>query len=325
MIVFTALCCVVQAVAQEGAPPADKDQSGVLSSMSGMVDGAQKTATERFNQFVFQIDDFFGAGQEVGDVNQSWVRFRIGVLQPPDQETKLRGTVKLRLVFPRAEQRFRLLLSTEEDDSSANRPDADADARVDAEEGRDVSLALRFIRTARESGGVNFDIGLRSQDGRPLLFARLSSSYEASLGAGWTGRGSNNLYQYSRSGYEDKLTFDLRRPLFERGSVFFRTNTAFNWRKGRKGASIGETLGVYAKVSPRTALALEVLAGYNTALAAEEVERYVGTQLRLRFRQNVWRPWFYYELWPSVGWPSSNGYTRAYGALVRIEFIIGQR
>lgn len=323
-LIMVSIASAGSALADDDPPTVNDKKRGYLLQVSSMVDNAQKRATEQFKQFVFQIDDFFGTGQDTGDVNKSWARFRFDARKPPDATGKLRASVKLRLVLPRSEKRFRLLLSTEEDNTLSDDTDSAQQAQLQGDETQDVSLALRFVRSARKSGSVNFDIGTRSRDSSLQLFARLNTAYEKDIWTNWTGRVGNSLYHYSKSGYENKLSFDLQRPIPVSRPVFFRSNTAINWRKGSKGASIGETLGIYTELSRRTALVVELSAGYSTALNEDQSARYSGTELQLRFRQNIWRPWFYYEIWPSVGWPSTNDYERAYGVLLRVEFVIGQ-
>ncbi len=302
------------------------DQAGVLSSVGGAVDGVQQQASERFNRFVIQLDDFFSADEAPGEVNKSWARLRLDTIENSQQDLNFKASVKLRIVLPRAQQRFRLLLSSDDDgqsDSDGGASDVNSVSGNQSED-RNVSLALRFIRTARKSSSLNFDLGVRARDQKVQLFARISATNRQELGSGWTSRISNDWFHYSSSGYENKLRFDFRRQLFVRGAVFFRTSTGFNWRKGRKGAGIGETLGVYSELSPTSALAVEALASYSTALNGENLRRYEGAELRLRFRQNIWRPWFFYEVWPTIYWPSTNDYEPVYGGLIRIEVVIGQ-
>ncbi|MBX2838794.1 MAG: hypothetical protein KTR35_18185 [Gammaproteobacteria bacterium] len=309
------------ALAQESA--SEDDESSIFTNVGSFVDSAQQSATDRFNNWVLQVDDFFGGDQSVSGINQSWARLRIDAVQPGAEDTKIRGTVKLRLVLPRSEQRFRLLLSTEDEDASSSDPSRAGTANANARDDQDVSFALRFIRSARTSGSLNFDVGARIRDDKGQAFGRINSSWKSTTESGWHSNLTNNLFYYSSSGYENRLRFDLRKPWFGSEKVFFRTSTNFNWRKGRKGAAISETLGLYGQINPRTALAGEAIFEYSTALNEDATDRYHGSELRLRLRQNVWRPYFYYEIWPSVSWPSINGYKKAYGGLIRVEFVIG--
>ena len=177
---------------------------------------------------------------------------------------------------------------------------------------------------APASRAVSTSISVRAcATAPPQVFGRINTSALGELSSKWTGRVVDNFYYYSKSGYENKLAFDFRRTLFDSETVFFNSATAFEWQEGRKGARIGETLGLYFNVSERMFIAVEAGAGYTTSLNGDESDRFYGSELRVRLRHNVWRPWFFYEFWPAVGWPASNGYERAFGALFRIEIEVG--
>ncbi len=345
MLGLLELCLVVSDVQAQGQevgtvrqPAAERQKAGrsarqpsrsslaravnVITGVPDMVDGAQAQATNQLNRFVYQLDDFFGAGIAVEDEHQSYGRIRLDSDRQVGEQHEFDGTVKLRVVLPRSEQRFRLLLSSEDDDDSLANTTA-AGGEVDAEKQQNVSLALRFIRTAKENGSLNFDLGARMRDGDPQVFFRTNGSIKGDLSAGWSGRLVDNLYYYSKSGYENKISLDLRRSIYGNETLFFNSYTGFEWEQGRTGARIGATLGLYSNISDRMFIALEALAGYSTSLSEGESDRFSGSELRVRFRHNVWRPWFFYEIWPAVGWPSSNEYERAWGTLFRVEIEVG--
>ena len=46
-------------------------------------------------------------------------------------------------------------------------------------------------------------------------------------------------------------------------------------------------------------------------------------QLQIRYRQQAWRPWFYVEFWPIVGWPEERDYDTVLGARIRLEVNLG--
>ena len=309
----------------EKGGPAD-EEPGLFGRMGEAVDSTRDRASERFTDFVSSVDGFFADGTDSAISNESWARIRVEAVKPGGESLGFDGTVKLRVVLPQAQQRFRLLFSSEDDEVSGVGEDGVARSpRIESESGgQDVSLALRFIRTARATSRVNFDLGLRQRQGLIQLFGRLNTVAESEIGGGWSGRAANSFYYYAKSGYEDRLRLDLSRPLLGRENVYFRTSTGLDWLKGLKGASFSETIGLYGDLGERTAIALEGLAGYSTAVN-EGVPRFRGTQIRVRFRQSVWRPWFFYEVWPSVAWPSSTDYEQVWGGLLRVEVILGQQ
>ena len=44
---------------------------------------------------------------------------------------------------------------------------------------------------------------------------------------------------------------------------------------------------------------------------------------QVRFRQQVWRPWFYVELWPIVAWPQERDYDTILAGRLRLEINLG--
>lgn len=312
-----------QAVEEEKARASETEEEriGVVERSIVIVDDAQRVASERFGSFMGQVDGFFSnAGSDDDAVsNSSWARIRIDGVRANDEDFELKTSVKLRAVLPRTERKLKLLISTEDDDS-----DRAGDAQ-DVGGDSDASLALRFIRSARDKSDVNLDIGVRQRDGDIQYFGRLNLRFSLDLDENWMASAANSYYHYSKSGYENTLSFDFRRELFSRESVYFRTFTAFDWEKDHKGAKIGHTSGIYWQLDDQRSIAFEGLANYHTAINPGVTDRFVGHQFRVRWRHNVWRPWFFYEVWPSVAWPSVTKYRQANGILLRAEFIIGQQ
>ncbi|MFK7994967.1 MAG: hypothetical protein AB8B87_12565 [Granulosicoccus sp.] len=306
----------------ERQPIPDYERLGVMRRSIVIVDDAQRAASERFGSFMGQVDGFFSnAGSNADAVsNGSWARIRIDGVRANDEDFELDPSLKLRAVLPRTERKLKLLISTEDDD--ALEP---GEVQSQSSQGnQNVSLALRFIRTARANSDVNIDIGVRQRDGAVQFFGRLNSRYTLDLGRKWVAKAANSYYYYSKSGFENRLSFDFRRLLYAKDNLFFRTYTDFSWEKGQKGSIISHTTGLYWQVSDRRSVALEGLASYHTSINTGISDRFRGHEFRIRWRHNVWRPWFFYEIWPSVSWPSSTGYRQANGFLLRVEVMIGQ-
>ncbi|MFK8076813.1 MAG: hypothetical protein AB8B84_09535 [Granulosicoccus sp.] len=310
-------------------PPKQADDEGVglVQKATGYVDGAQRQASESFNNFMIQVDDFFGdatASDNVVD-NRSWARIRIDAKKPADEKIDIKPSLKLRVVLPQTERRFKLLFSTEEDDTDVQGDSVGRASSGPGDGNQNASFAIRFIRSARSKGKLNLDLGIRQRDSDLQFFTRLNTGINRDFGEYWTAGVSNSYYYYNKSGFEDKLSFTFRRAQFYTEELVFRSFTEFNWRKGRRGSFIGQTLGVYTQFGERKSLAFELIAGYHTSLNEGIEERFRGHEFRFRWRHNVWRPWFFYEFWPSVSWPATSDYEQSYGALLRVEMVIGQR
>jgi len=303
----------------------EKPEPGTLSRAGSLVDEAHGNISDRFSRFIVQIDDFIGAGESGEKLNTSWARVRVETVKPGAEDLKFAATVKLRVVLPQSQQRFRLLVSSEDDDDSSSAANSDAAQReqIASEDNNNVALALRFIRTAKDRFRLNYDVGARIKDDKAQLFGRFIVGYKKESILGFTNTLTNNLTYFSASGYQNSFRIDSRRTFFDRESLYFRNTIELSWLEGNSGAGIGETMGFYADLGKRRALALEGITGYATSLNEGIEDKYRGAELRIRYRQNIWRPWLYYEIWPSVSWSSSNDYEMAYGGLFRVEVTLG--
>ena len=313
---------------------AEEEEQGLVDKASDYVvkatdyiDSAQGRATIGFGAFMTQVDGFFSdAATNQGALdNDSWARIRLDTQAIEGGILEMDPSVKIRVSLPNAERRFKLLLSTEDDDTGSVGDNVGGAQVSTVSNNQNASAAIRFIRSARSNGNADVDIGVRQREGDVQYFGRLSLGYRTKLKRRWDFSASNSYWHYNKSGFENRLTFDFRRVLYYEEDFYFRSFTEFNWRKGKKGAIAGQTVGLYTKFGDNRALALEALASYHTALNEGIDDRYRGHEFRIRWRHNIWRPWFFYELWPSVSWPSDYDYERLYSLLFRLEMTIGHR
>lgn len=291
-----------------------------IPANAGLVDRAHIMVSRGFRKFFHRIDGFFSDGGPSVQGNQSWARVRVDTIKSAAVIPRSRASVKLRVVLPRTEQRLRLLFST--DDEQVQSTTSQGSEITDADD-NGFSLALRFIRKAKEEDLVNFDLGTRYRDSRAQLFGRINLLYRHDLRWGFRSSFRNSFYYFTSSGFENKFRYDIKRPLNESESMFFRGSTELRWREDQRGTLVGETVGVYTDIDANRAVAVEALASYTTELNDEQTEKFLGAEVRLRFRHNIWRRWFYYEIWPTLRWSPVNDYEPSLGGLFRLEVILG--
>lgn len=290
--------------------------------LSGLFDRTHTLFNQKFKKMFHQIDEYFGNGQQVTRSNQSWARIRIDTIKSAVDDPQIKAAIKLRVVLPRAEKRFRLLFSTEDEQTSSLSESQSTQASESDDE--EFSLALRFIRQARDNGTINFDLGTRYRERKAQIFGRVNLFYAHELGWNFRSNFSNSFYYYSASGYENKFRYELIHPVKRFDSVLFRGSTELVWRDGRRGTLIGETVGLYADIDDNRSVAVEGLGLYTTALNDQQTDNFLGAEFRIRFRHNIWRRWFYYEVWPTMSWESVNNYAAAFGGLFRVEMVLGK-
>ncbi len=292
---------------------------GELGAIEQRIDQVHKDASELLNGFASQIDNYFSDGLVDNKINNTSATLRFDFSDPDDGDFSANAKIKLRLVLPRSEKRIRLLFDVDEED-------AEDDTRrfTITDEEQDVSLALRFVRQAQEHLSFNVDVGARRFEQRFQSFARLRLASTREKENNWSYKLSNDLRQYYSSGYVNQLRLDFWRRTKPGSSTVFRTSSSSRWQRNEPGARIDQTVGVYRELNQRSLLAFEMLAGYNTS-PEEGRAHYEGHRARIRYRRNAFRPWMYFEIWPSISWLTENNNRTKLGLLMRTEFRFGQR
>ncbi len=323
-VIYTALVIGV-AVCSNSNLMAESDQTPVVvESPTVAIDSAHKGASKLLNGFASQIDNYFADEIDTDKANDTSATLRVDFADPSHGDISANAKLKLRLVLPRSQRRVRLLLDVDDEDIDDNSRSSSAQSLSSTDEDRSLALALRFIRKVREGASVNIDIGARRHEQKFQTFARLRTSAETTSENGWSSKINNDLREYYSTGYWNRLNFDFWRYTREGSSTVFRTSTSFKWQRNHAGARVDQTIGVYKELSRESLLAFEALAGYNTSPANESESYYEGHQLRLRYRRNAFRPWFHFEVWPSISWLSGEDSDPKIGGLIRTEVRFGK-
>ena len=300
---------------------ADKPIEEDKPSEETVVDQVHRTMSTRLTDFMGQVDGFFSKNESLSTVNDSWLRIRLQAAYLEDEDLEPKGNIKLKLVLPSTEKKLRLLLSTDEDDTRQSESFENNAATAESSDG-DVAFALRFLKKAVDNNSLKFDLGAKIRDRKALAFVRVGGFSRNQVSKNWWGTLTNNTIFYSNSEYDIQIAAQFDRNTDSKKKVQFSSTTQFTWERSFKGVQIQEVAGFYRNYGARTTLALEALLTVATAPRTGQ-KRFRGGVLRFRMRQNAFREWFYYELWPSINWSAENNYKAAFGMMVRAEVVIG--
>lgn len=284
------------------------------------IDNAHKGASDMLHDFASQLDNYFGEEISTTVVNNTKATLRLDLTDPVDGDFETTAKFKLRLVLPRSQQRMRLLLDVDEEDEDSS---SAIDTLPDDELDRAFSFAFRFIRNISDRTRFNVDVGARRFEQRFQTFARLRVSTKYNNEEGWSHNINNDLRQYYSSGYANRTSFNFWHNIDQNPSLLFRASTSFNWQKNSSGVQIDQSVGIYKSLRQRSLLAFEVLAGYNTS-PDNGANHYGGHTARIRYRKSIFRPWFHYEIWPSVSWFTEDNSGPKFGGLIRTEVQFGK-
>ncbi len=310
-------CAPQSAIAQAAAEPAAGDEE-----TSSMVDRSYDSVDNLVQSTVRQIDGFF-----VNDEHSTFtdrktrIRVRLNTDYVQHHGWEVSPKVKLHLVLPGMNDRLRLVMN---DDQGA-----DVDQASPNDEEND--LALRWIGRQNAKRGYSFDLGFRIKSGDFDPFVRVNAGFEYDLPGKWVGQSTNRLYYYSKTGFRNDF-----RQYFNRGindDLLFRSRTRLQYfEENEENPYIEQKFSLFHSWSDTRKLAYEALyrklSVEDSPFDDDEIidtgnGYYSHYQLQVRYRQQAWRPWFFVEFWPIVGWPEERDYDTVLGARIRLEVNLG--
>ncbi len=264
------------------------------------------------------LDSFFGNQRFASELNKSYVRFRYNVLLEEHSPMVRKPDLEVRIVLPQLKEKTHLVFSgrpNEGPDFSALQSNTQSDQVTTGEE-RNVSAAVHqtFLDTAQQ----NFILkaGMRLHKTRPVV--TLGPRYRVLFKLDkWNLRLIEDVVWTSNGGWNSKSTVDLERPLPH--GLFFRTSNEWIWTEHVKGYVYGLSFSVGQPLNPWKAIDYEWINVFHTRPVNELAE----VDLRVRYRQRLWRDWFFFEVAPQYRFPRDHAFKATPGILFRIDMIFG--
>lgn len=260
------------------------------------------------------FDRFFGDERE-DNVASTLVRV-IPQVQYSDRDfTDVTARVRARFNLPHLKDRFNLVVNEEDAAQQGLLPGEEArPARDNAAAGEGASAALRYLVRLAGQSGADFDIGLRARlkflararyyrtwNHSPTLQTRFTQSVYFLDGEGW---GETSLHEVERMVAADMLV-----RLATQGTLS-QSVDGFEWREG---------VQLYRQLDRDRAIS------WGVAMQVDSNPAWQATSYAtsVRYRQRIFRPWFFYEVEPFVDWIREDRFNSNPGIAFRVEVWIG--
>lgn len=303
----------------------ESEENKVPETSESRVDWLYAKATDWFQGGVSRVDRFFVTDEYATHAdNQSRLRLRLNTDYIEHHGWDVGVNVKLHLVMPGLNNRVRLVMNDADDDD---------DTATQASDSTDESdIAFRWIGLRSDRFSLSYDLGARIKDSDLAGFGRINAALRYPLFRKWTGATTNRLYYYSDTGVRNDLRQYFDRQIDDR--LLFRSRSRIQYfEENDYNPTFEQKFTLFHKLSERNALAYEALferyAEEDSLFDDDEIivplqDNYKSYSLRVRYRTNVWREWFFLEFWPIVSWPEERDYDTTLGARFRVEINFGQ-
>lgn len=200
--------------------------------------------------------------------------------------------VRANVQLPRASERLRLLITSDDDLSG------DFDQRSGFDEDEDQTrLGLRFIASASARAQFDVDGTVRVASGslNPRLRGRYR--YVRGLSASTLARATQAVFWERAEGFGTTSRLDWE-WLPNRDSLL-RVTGEGTYSEESEGVDWRSSVTGFRQLSPKTALRAEVGAFGYTSPSFEAEEYFVA----VRYRRQFLRPWLFFEVQPEHAWP----------------------
>jgi hypothetical protein len=265
-----------------------------------------------------EIDEFFLTRKLLEERDRSYVRVSFLQRYNSLEEDTSEVTVRARLGLGRSKKRLRLFIEDFNDDSAKN---------IGAT-GKDNSPAIGVDIFSREKFGIKpkYSIGFRGID----PFVRARYRYEKKFEK-WRFEPVQTLTYSLRDEFSEitELYFDIPtsehtflRFLFDRGTqsgvngMHYDGFVQWFWNP-RKNRGLSSTLGFNGSTHYQNTL----LTPAGPAIAEEN--RIFNNFFTLGWRENIFKPWLFYEVGPGVNYHETHDYRPNYNIYFKIDLFFG--
>ena len=289
----------------------------MIDNVHGSVDNFVQDTVRAIDGFF--VNDEFATFSE----NKTRIRLRLNTDYVQHHGWELSPKVKLHLVLPGLNKRLRLVVNDDAD------PDSDQST---ATEDSENDVALRWIGRQNEKSGFSFDLGLRIKSGNLDPFGRINAGIQYPLTRKWAGQSTNRLYYYSKTGWRNDFRQYFNRSLGDQ--LLFRSRTRIQYfEENVYNPFVEQKFSLFhSPENTERKFAYEMLyrlvSEEDSPFDPDEIiggaqNEYDHFVIQMRYRQRLFRPWFYVELWPIVAWPEERDFDTTLAARLRLEINLG--
>jgi hypothetical protein len=259
------------------------------------------------------LDSFFRDENYLDEANTTSFRLETSSFTEAREGTEFKAKVRLRLRLPHLEDRLLLFVSGATEDFTTSGSDwEEFDDEITSSDEDSASVGLRYFFREDARSNTSLSGGVRFRSGSPLAYVR-------------------PRYRYLKRFPTFNLRFIQRVSLFTDGDIdartqvqyerffdrdwFFRNEARLDWYNDEEGLFPKLFFELSHRLSERRVLAAE----WRNFFETEPNGVLDSSVLKLRYRQQTWRRWLWFEIAPQVKFPREDDYDFTPGIQVKLE------
>lgn len=258
----------------------------------------------------FVVDTFFGDDILDDDVSGSRTKISFSTRRVLGQPVGYKFGIGIKLVLPNTDEKFNLLLSSEDEDDKERENNA-----LSTVESAEYSTALRYIIEATDDWRIDFDTGVKwgvSPDPFSRLKLRRYKYYENNRL-----RTTQTVFWSVKEGWGEKTDLEVSHPLnIDR---LIRFTFAAEYMLDRDYLELSYGAALFHELNEKEALS------YYLRAAGDVIEdpTFNNYGLGVRYRRKIYQDWVFAEVAPELETASANNYDLTPIIMFRVEALVG--
>lgn len=277
------------------------------------IDEYHDLLAENVNKAAVWFDSFFEEENYDAEDNTTSFRLEFSSFSESGAGTDFKARVGLRLRLPRLEDRLLLFVSGATEDFTTTGSDLEAveDEFSDSDEDN-LAIGLRYFFQQADKSNASLSAGLRFRSGSPVLYLRPRYRYLKRFST-FNLRFVQRFTWYTDSDLESRTQLEYDR-IFQ-DDWFFRTRTQLDWYQDEDGVFPQLNFDLSRPLSERRVIA----AAWNNYFETQPDGVLDASIFKIRYRQQTWRKWFWFEVAPQVAFRRDDDYDATPGIELKVE------
>jgi hypothetical protein len=290
----------------------------MVQKITPQMDKTQEQISRSVTSTASWFDSFFQDESYDVENNTSHLRVRMDAFQESGEGTEFNFTPRLKLVLPYLQKKFHLeIMGTADEDLEFQEERESPEDRQTSSSGKAPSSAtLRYFIQTRDRFNLSLAAGAYINDGQPQFYLGPRSRVSFDFWW-WEITFTQWLRWLTDDGFESESRFDFDYELMEQ--ILFRTRLEGDWSDKDDEFVHSLRFLLYQRLSNKRVFEYE----WNNIFTNRPNHRIEETNLRIRYRQRIWRDWLFAELAPQLSFPRERDFRRTPGILFRIEVFFG--
>ncbi len=273
------------------------------------------------HQFANWVDHFFDDDRTKGINNSTRIKLSFwGYVEQDGKNDDSDFSFNVRIKLPRTEKRVQFFMTNDPDEDLAN--SRTGGVFPDQVRNDETTVGFRFFNLLnindKMPGEFSTSLGVGFSSGSPTFRIEPRYIYTHNFDI-WSMTFLQKVRWHTRDKWRTETRLDLDRALSKK--YFLRFNNEILWEQKQNdfdGYEFRPRVVLSRRFSSKQALLYE----WNNLFRSEPEFFLHTTSLALRYRRQVWRPWFFVEVTPQVTFRDEDDWKTTPGIFVKLEVLM---